>query len=147
MTISPRLPGTAATRSDSGSPYGRPSSGTPVWVRAAASAWAAGSRGTSRSAPAEAATIRPWALMTWTTAVPAATGTGLGSRFASTSAATSRAVCRAELSRPRSSVTPSALISRMATAASATASPPAAVSVSRARRLRRRHQTASPGGR
>ena len=147
MTVSPSRPGTATTRSDSGSPYGRPSSRTPLWVRPVRTASATGSSGTSRSAPGDAATIRPWALMTWTTAVPAATGTGSGSRLASTSAATSRAVCRAELSRPRFSVMLSVPISRMATPASETARPAAAVSVSRARRLRRRHQTTSPCGR
>ncbi len=131
---------TATTRSSDGMPSGGPASMRPWPVRAAARACAGGSSGTSRSAPGDTSVIRPWASSTWMVIVPDPTGTGSGSRFWSISAATSTAPCRAESSSPRIRDSRSALTSSTAAAARATASPAEVIRVSRARRLRRRHQ-------
>ena len=135
---------TATTRISDGMPSGGPASVRAWPVRAAASAWAGGSIGTSRSAPGETLVIRPLASSTWMVSVPGATGTGLGSRFWSISAATSTAPCRADRSSPRMSDARSALTRSTAARARASASPAEVASVSRARRLRRRHHPATP---
>ena len=135
--------GTATTRSTDGMPSGGPASIRARPVRAASRACAGASIGTSRSAPGDTSTIRPAALSTWTVTVSGGTGTGLGSRPWSRSVATSTAPCRAEPSSPLISADRSALASSSAARASATARPAEVISVSRARRLRRRHHPAT----
>ena len=69
---------TATTRSSDGRPSGAPASVRAWPVRAAATAWAGDSIGTSRSAPGDTLMIRPWASSTWMVSVPGGDGDRAG---------------------------------------------------------------------
>src|ERR1700735_3634866 len=124
---------------------GAPCTSTAELVLASDAACAGGRSGTSRSAPSDTLTICPEGPSTWMLTVPAATGTGSGSRSALMSAATSVAPDRALSSTDRVSETRSVFSSSRSPAISATSRPSAAIRVTRARRPRRRHQRTSTG--
>src|SRR5579871_588185 len=121
-------------------PNGRPSISTARPVLAALAARVMGSSGTSRSAVGEPFTIRPSAPSTWTVSVPATTTGSGGGWFPLISAATSCPPCRAVLSTSRVRDAWSVPRSSIAPATRATARASVVIIVTRARRLRRRHQ-------
>src|ERR1700722_13696799 len=147
ITSSPPAARATATRSSDGMSNGAPCTSTAECPLASASAWAGGTSGTSRSASAETLTICPDGASTWMVTVPAATGTGSGSRSALMSAATSVAPDRAVSSTDRVGDSRSVLSSSRSPATSATSRPRATMSVTRARRPRRRHHRTSTGPR
>src|SRR6266508_448761 len=141
VTGSPRRrAGQLITRSGASCPSRSPA--TDRGRRSAASASCSPeSSGTAWSLPADAASTRPSPSTTWTSTDPApATGRGVGSRSEPASAATSCARCLAEASRAASSDRSRLTASSTAPATSPPATTSAASMVSRARRLRRRHQ-------